>query len=163
VARLVKNGAGTDESHGMRLHQWLGALAVALILAAILAPQAVRAVRDARSERTGEQLRALGTAFAEQRERYGVWPCDWRGHSGQLELGAPACRGLGAPAPRDAWGGEILAAYQRPTPRIPGAKDGVIVLISPGADGRVTTSRRRAIEGHAVGDDLVHVVTRDAR
>jgi type II secretory pathway pseudopilin PulG len=146
----------------MRLHQWLGALAIAAILAAILAPQAVRAVRDARSERTDAQLRALGTAFAEQRELRGAWPCDWQGHSGQLELDAPACRGLGAPAPRDAWGRAILAGYQRPTLRIPGASGGVIVLISAGADGRVATSRRRAIEGHAVGDDLVHVVTRDA-
>ena len=50
--------------------------------------------------------------------------------------------------------------YQAPTARIAGADGGVIAIVSGGSDGRIRTSRRRAVAGTPVGDDLVHVVTR---
>jgi hypothetical protein len=138
------------------------ALAVALSLAAVLTPQVVRSVRDARSGETAAQLRALGSGLVRYREEHGGWPCRWGARPGQLELGSPACRMPGPPGPRDPWGRPILAVYQPPTPRIQGARAGVIALISAGPDGQVRTSRRRAVAGQPVGDDLVHVVTRDA-
>jgi type II secretory pathway pseudopilin PulG len=144
------------------IHQPVAALAAALILAAVLTPQVVRSVRDARARETEAQLRALGTSFARHRDAHGQWPCRWGARAGQLELGSPACRAPAASSPRDAWGRPILAVYQPPTGRIPGARDGVIALLSAGADGEVRTSRRRAVEGQAVGDDLIHIVTRSA-
>jgi hypothetical protein len=144
------------------VQQRVAALAVALSLAAVLTPQVVRSLRDARSAQTAAQLRALGSGFARYRDERGGWPCRWGARPGQLELGSPACRVPGPPGPRDAWGRPILAVYQPPTARIPGARAGVIALLSAGADGEVRTSRRRAVAGQPVGDDLVHVVTRDA-
>jgi type II secretory pathway pseudopilin PulG len=138
----------------------LGSAAGAALLAALLMPQVVGSVRDRRGSETDVRLLQLASQLALQRERSGAWPCHWLGRSSQVELGSATCL-PGAPA-RDAWGGPILAVYQRPTSRIPGAEQGVVALISPGADGTVSTSRRRAVEGRAAGDDLVHVVTRQA-
>ena len=138
------------------------AIFAAAALAIVAAPQVVRVVRDARAQATGEQLRALGDEFAFQRAAAGEWPCHWAERSSQVALDGPACRVAPVPGPRDAWGRKILAVYEPPTLRIPAARNGAIALISAGPDGRVSTSRRRAIEGEAAGDDLVDVVTRDA-
>ena len=140
----------------------VGVLVAAALLAAVATPQFVRHMRDSRAEATGIRLRELGSGFSRYHHERGSWPCHWGHRSGQLELDSLACRVPALPGPRDAWGRAILAVYQRPTPRIPGAANGVIALISAGADGRVSTSRRRAVEGKPVGDDSVHVVTRDA-
>jgi hypothetical protein len=138
----------------------VGVLVSAALLLALLAPQVVRTSRDLHSNETDVLLLQLADRLARERERSGVWPCHWLGRSSQVELGSATCL-PGAPA-RDAWGRPVLAVYQRPTPRIPGAGGGVIALISAGSDGTVSTSRRRAVEGKAAGDDRVHLVTRQA-
>jgi hypothetical protein len=138
----------------------LGVLASAALLVALLMPQVVRTARDLHGNETDVLLLALGDQLVRQRERSGAWPCHWLGRSSQVELGSATC--LPGAAARDAWGRPILAVYQRPTPRIPGAAGGVIALISAGTDGTVSTSRRRAVEGKAAGDDRLHVVTRSA-
>jgi len=138
----------------------LGTAAGVVLLAAALAPQVVTTARELGEHETDVILLRLATRLAEQRERSGAWPCFWMGRGSQVELGSATC--LPGSAARDSWGGRVLAVYQRPTARIPTAQGGVIVLISPGADGRISTSRRRAVEGHAAGDDRIHVVTRRA-
>jgi hypothetical protein len=138
------------------------ALFAAAAFAIVAAPQVVRVVRDAREQATGQQLRALGDEFSRQHHDAGAWPCHWRERASQVALDGLSCRVAPVPGPRDAWGRKILAVYERPTLRIPAARNGAIALISAGPDGRVSTSRRRAIEGEAAGDDLVHVVSRDA-
>jgi type II secretory pathway pseudopilin PulG len=140
----------------------VGALVALAALAAVAAPQVVRRVRDVRAESTDAQLRALAAEFSRHQRELGAWPCWWGERSGQVELDDLACRVPASPGSLDAWGRPILAVYERPTLRIPIARNGVIALISAGADGQVSTSRRRAIAGQAAGDDRVHVVTRDA-
>jgi prepilin-type N-terminal cleavage/methylation domain-containing protein len=60
----------------------------------------------------------------------------------------------------DGWGQPYTVMYQAPTNRIAGASAGAIIVVSSGPDGTLRTSRRRAVEGTPVGDDLIHVVTR---
>jgi hypothetical protein len=170
-SRLFKKVHGVDEAWRCMSEQPSGraplceraaALFAAAALAIVSAPQVVRVVRDARAQATADQLRVLGDEFARQHGAAGAWPCHWRERTSQVKLDGLACRVAAVPGPRDAWGHGIIAVYERPTLRIAAARDGTIALISAGPDGRVTTSRRRAIEGEATGDDLVHVVTREA-
>jgi hypothetical protein len=140
-----------------RAAAWLAAA----VLAAVLAPQVVRSARDARAQTTDARLRALADDLVRQQRAQGRWPCDWQGRASQLELGGPRCS-TASDAARDAWGEPVLAIYQPATPRVLGAREGVIALLSAGPDGVVSTSRRRAIEERPAGDDRVRIVTRSA-